>query len=64
MLARQLGLLREHASKLLLVPVIILMVGAAHTSILIGKRQQTLQQISRYNITWFASQAVNELARL
>ncbi len=64
MLARQLGLLREHATKLLLIPVIILMAGAAHTSVLIGKRQQALQQISRYNITWFASQAVSELARL
>ena len=57
-------LLWGHATKLLLVPVIVLMVGAAYTSILIGKRQHALQQVSRYNITWFSSQAVSELARL
>ena len=64
MLGRPARLLWGHATKLLLVPVIVLMVGAAYTSILIGKRQHALQQVSRYNITWFSSQAVSELARL
>ncbi len=50
--------------KLLLAPVLILMISAAYTSILIGERQQALQEASRYNLPWFTSQAVNELARL
>jgi signal transduction histidine kinase/HPt (histidine-containing phosphotransfer) domain-containing protein/ActR/RegA family two-component response regulator len=50
--------------KLLLAPVLILMISAAYTSILIGERQQALQEDSRYNLPWFTSQAVNELARL
>ncbi len=59
------AILRERrAVKLLLGPVIILLVGAAYTSVLIGERQQALQQTSRYNIMWSTSQGVSELARL
>ena len=61
---RQAILREKRAVKLLLGPVIILMVGAAYTSVLIGERQQALQQTSRYNIMWSTSQSVNELARL
>ena len=61
---RQAILRERRAVKLLLGPVIILMVGAAYTSFLIGERQQALQQTSRYNIMWSTSQSVNELARL
>jgi diguanylate cyclase (GGDEF)-like protein len=43
---------------------IVLVLAAAYTSRLIVERQDVLQQVSRYNNTWLASQAVTELARL
>ena len=48
----------------LLVPLIMLLAGAAYTSVQIGQQQQALQQVSRYDLTWFLSQCVNELGKL
>lgn len=49
----------------LLAAVVLLLTGvAAYLAILISDRQQALTRISRYDITWSASQAVNEVARL
>src|SRR4051794_8633815 len=41
-----------------------LIAAAAYTSALIVERQRTLSGISRYNLTWAASQSVTELLRL
>lgn len=61
----RLGLRGGRVLKLLLGAVVTLFVsGAAYISLLIGERQEALQQVSRYNVTWLASQAVTELARL
>jgi hypothetical protein len=45
MLLRQIWLRKGHAAKLFLVPVVILMAGAAYTSVLIGEQQQALQRV-------------------
>jgi diguanylate cyclase (GGDEF)-like protein len=59
--SRRLG----HVAWLLLATAgIVLVLAAAYTSRLIVERQDALQQVSRYNNTWLASQAVTELARL
>ncbi len=42
----------------------LFVVAAAYTSFLIVERQEALRQVSRYNVTWLASQAVAELERL
>ncbi len=38
--------------------------GAVYTSMLIFQRQKALQAVSRYNLTWLASQSATELTRL
>ena len=38
--------------------------GAVYTSMLIFERQKALQAVSRYNLTWLASQGATELTRL
>ncbi len=38
--------------------------GAVYTSTLIFQRQKALQAVSRYNLTWLASQGATELTRL
>ncbi len=38
--------------------------GAVYTSMLIFQRQKALQAVSRYNLTWLASQGATELTRL
>jgi diguanylate cyclase (GGDEF)-like protein len=43
---------------------VFLIIAAAYTSILIVQRQNTLQAVSRYNVTWLLSQAGVEVARL
>jgi hypothetical protein len=48
MLLRQIWLHKGHASKLLLIPVFILMAAAAYISVLIGEQQQALQRVLRY----------------
>src|SRR5829696_3560627 len=51
--------------KLLLSLVVTCFVLAtAYISILIVRRQAALEEVSHYNISWFASQAVAELIRL
>src|SRR4051812_585164 len=51
--------------KLLLILVILLFAGAtAYISVIIFNREAALEQISRYNIAWLASQATTEYARL
>ncbi len=53
------------AVKPLLLGVIgVLALAAAYTSLLIVQRQSALSQVSRYNITWDASQSLAELLRL
>lgn len=42
---------------------IFLVIAAGYNSILIVQRQNTLQAISRYNVTWLLSQAAVEVAR-
>ena len=44
--------------------VLVLALAAAYTSTLIFQRQQMLRQLSRYNITWLASQAALEVTEL
>ena len=45
--------------------IIFVIAGAAvHISTLIVERQNFLREVSRYNVAWVASQAVNELHRL
>jgi diguanylate cyclase (GGDEF)-like protein/PAS domain S-box-containing protein len=59
------GLHRGGLVKLLLAATIgFFIAAAAYTSILIVKRQEALQQSSRYNVTWLVSQAVTEVAKL
>src|SRR5215213_4099267 len=59
------GLRLSRFSRILLIPIIGLFVLAAgYTSTLIRERQDALQQVSRYNVTWLVSQAVAELSRL
>src|SRR5687767_12481259 len=51
--------------KLLLILIILLFAGAtAYISVIIFNREAALEQISRYNIAWLASQATTEYARL
>ncbi len=51
--------------KLLLILVILLFAGATgYISVIIFNREAALEQISRYNIAWLASQATTEYARL
>ena len=52
------------ASLGLLALVLALSLAAAYTSSLIFKRQQMLHQLSRYNLTWLASQAALEVTEL
>ncbi|CAA9502034.1 MAG: diguanylate cyclase/phosphodiesterase (GGDEF & EAL domains) with PAS/PAC sensor(s) [uncultured Sphingomonas sp.] len=42
----------------------LFVVAATYTSVLIVERQDTLRQVSRYNVAWVAGQAVAELAKL
>jgi len=52
-------------TKLLLVAVIgIFAAAAGYISILIGERQETLREVSRYNEAWIVSQATTEFVRL
>ena len=44
--------------------VLALALAAAYTSSLIVQRQQKLREVSRYSLTWFASQAALEVSRL
>ena len=44
--------------------VLILALAAAYTSSLIVQRQQKLREVSRYSLTWFASQTALEVSRL
>jgi len=44
--------------------VLALALAAAYTSSLIVRRQQTLREVSRYNLTWLVSQAALEVSRL
>ncbi len=48
----------------LLALVLSLALAAAYTSSLIVQRQQKLREVSRYSLTWFASQATLEVSRL
>jgi diguanylate cyclase (GGDEF)-like protein len=41
-----------------------LIIAAVYTSLLILQRQKSLQDVSRYNVTWLLSQAAMEVARL
>ena len=41
-----------------------LLLMAGYTSMLIMQRQEALQNLSRYNVTWLLSQAAVEVARL
>ncbi|MCB5174828.1 MULTISPECIES: putative bifunctional diguanylate cyclase/phosphodiesterase [Microvirga] len=51
--------------KLVLAVVIAsFLLSAAYISILVIERQNTLKEVSRYNISWLASQAVSEFTRL
>jgi diguanylate cyclase (GGDEF)-like protein/PAS domain S-box-containing protein len=51
--------------KFLLAIVIVCFVAAAvYISALVVERQQSLEQISRYNVAWLVSQAATEYARL
>jgi diguanylate cyclase (GGDEF)-like protein/PAS domain S-box-containing protein len=51
--------------KLVLAAVIAgFLLSAVYISALIVERQNTLKQVSRYNISWLASQAVSEFIRL
>ena len=52
------------ASLGLLALVLALTLAAAYTSSLIFQRQQVLRQLSRYNLTWLASQAALEVTEL
>ncbi len=49
---------------LLLGGIAVLALAAAYTSLLIVQRQSALSRVSRYNITWDASQSLAELLRL
>ncbi len=50
--------------RIALVAVLVgLTLAAFHTSLLIVERQAALQRVSRYNVTWLASQASTELIR-
>jgi diguanylate cyclase (GGDEF)-like protein len=52
-------------TKLLLVAVIgVFAAAAAYISVLIGDRQETLREVSRYNEAWIVSQATTEFVRL
>lgn len=52
-------------TKLLLVAVIgIFAAAAGYISVLIGDRQETLREVSRYNEAWIVSQATTEFVRL
>jgi signal transduction histidine kinase len=54
-----------HLGKLSLAIVMAMFAAAAvYISSLIADRQQALNQVSRYNVAWSASQAATELARL
>jgi two-component system, cell cycle sensor histidine kinase PleC len=44
--------------------IIVLASAAVYISFTVVARQNALQEVSRYNIAWVASQAVNEIARL
>ena len=44
--------------------MLLLLVAAVYTAVLIGQRQATLQQVTRYNITWLLAQASLEVSRL
>ncbi|HTR17373.1 MAG TPA: EAL domain-containing protein [Acetobacteraceae bacterium] len=48
----------------LLAAIVALALGAAFTSVLIVDRQRTLSRVSRYNVTWDASQTLAEILRL
>jgi len=51
--------------KLVLAVVIAsFLLSAAYISVLVVKRQNALKEVSRYNISWLASQAVSEYTRL
>ncbi|WP_140887839.1 GGDEF domain-containing protein, partial [Muricoccus nepalensis] len=64
-LARQPPVSSLRLTKLALLGMVLLLVGAAaYTSFLILRRQQALSEVSRYNITWSVSQAALEVSRL
>ena len=58
------GLLRKARLGLFAATALGFICTAAYTSALIVKRQQTLSGVSRYNLTWAATQSVTELLRL
>jgi hypothetical protein len=47
-----------------LVAISVLVAAAIYTSLLIVERQESLQAISRYNVTWLLSQSIQEVIRL
>ncbi len=49
---------------LLFVVMCVFLVGAVYITTLINARQSALKEVSRYNVSWVASQAVAEFARL
>jgi diguanylate cyclase (GGDEF)-like protein len=55
--------IRTRSLGLLAVVAVGVIATAAYMSVLIVQRQQTLSGISRYNLTWAASQSVTELLR-
>ena len=51
--------------KLVLAVVIAsFLLSAVYISVLVVERQNALKEVSRYNISWLASQAVSEFVRL
>ena len=52
-------MLNSQRLKLLLITVLVFLAASAGvTSVLIVERQQTLERVSRYNLTWVMSQGV------
>ena len=49
---------------LLAILIVLIAVAALYTSALILQRQSALRSVSRYNVTWLASQAATELGKL
>jgi diguanylate cyclase (GGDEF)-like protein len=48
----------------LITAISVLALAAVYLSVLIFERQETLAEVSRYNVAWSASQGVNEFLRL
>jgi len=58
-------MINSRSLKWLLAGILVFLgVSAAVTSLLIVERQQALERVSRYNLTWLMSQGANETLRL